>query len=782
MALTTGNVTIKLSAGTYSSWAGFWDDLGDLTGDITCTVDASAFTEPTAPAGISESLNSHTLHVLPASFPTKTDASTGARFTGNYTGSFIQMEMEGSGSIIIEGIVFIEGTSEPYSAINTIGISTAFNLTFRRNIIKGGTYGIYTASILDAGLKVYNNILYDCSNTGLYNVQDKPNAIFANNTEVSSSHWGCRMSDQAVTVENNLSYGNGTDYLQIGTDTEGNNNADSDATAENADWGGGGANNVNSISDPFNALASDDFTITAEGDIGTAGKDLSAKFTDDFFGVTRVNWTIGACEYVVVVGLEATGEGEISIGVAIQAGLEATGEAEIDVGVAIQVGIEATGEGEVSISTALSFKHAVEATGDGEVSIPIILPFKHKVGEWLMNKGTGNYTATTTIKDRSGNGNDGTSANALVFTNGMQGSANAVTLNGSSDKITIGDIRQSVKSASFWINLDDNTTRDIIDFDGGTHVLSVDASGDIVATGFSSPTIYINNDSADPAVSTGAFTHVIVTTATGFTASSLVIGYETTWLDGDFSRLRLYSTVLTDEERYILYQGDRPIKYPSTSGLVGWWTLREKSLLSAQVFADRGTGMNNGTSANVPSFTTGPIGESDNAVTFVDADNDDVVVPSAAFLLFGTGDFTISSWVKTDGAGNKYILGTQDSGSDLINIYLGSAQPRFVIRDHDGHIIVITPTGTSVVDNDWHNVIMIVDRGNDIGQMWVDGSQNGSNIDISSVTGDISPDVSLQIGRASTDGCLCNFRIYHRVLTATEIGIIYNYELTGIPQ
>jgi len=105
MALTTGNVTIKTSAGTYSTWAAFWDDLGDLTGDITCTVDASAFTEATAPARISESLNGHTLHVKPITFPTTTDASTGARFTCNYTEEFLDLSFEGTRErVIIRGV------------------------------------------------------------------------------------------------------------------------------------------------------------------------------------------------------------------------------------------------------------------------------------------------------------------------------------------------------------------------------------------------------------------------------------------------------------------------------------------------------------------------------------------------------------------------------------------------------------------------------------------------------------------------------------------------------
>ena len=113
-------------------------------------------------------------------------------------------------------------------------------------------------------------------------------------------------------------------------------------------------------------------------------------------------------------------------------------------------------------------------------------------------------------------------------------------MNGSSDKITIGNIAETIKSVSFWLNPDDNTTRDIIDFDGGTHVISMDGSGDIIATGFVSPTIYINNVTGDPAITTGEWTNVIVSTDTGILVSNLVIGFETTYYDGLISKVRLY--------------------------------------------------------------------------------------------------------------------------------------------------------------------------------------------------------------------------------------------------
>ncbi len=379
MPLTSGSVTIKLAGGTYSTWAAFWDDLGNLTGNITCTVDASAFTEGTAPAPVTETLGGFTLHVLPASFPTSTDASTGARFTGNYTGIFLDMQMEGPGTLIIEGMVFIEGTSEPTYALRAILIDTEFDLIYRRNIVKGTTLGVSIADVTLTGYSLYNNIIYDASNTGMYLTQDASSAIVANNTIVNCDE-GFSANSKILTAENNLSYGSGNlDYTGIATNTIGNNNANSDHTGDDGDWGGGGANNVYldvMSSNPFNDLGADDFTISEAGDalIGTAGKDLSGSFTDDFFGVTRVKWTIGACEFITPpTTVEATGEGEVEVGVSIKHAVETTGEGEAAVGVSIQLGIEATGEGEVSITTLLNFIQAVEATGEGEAEIGIAL-------------------------------------------------------------------------------------------------------------------------------------------------------------------------------------------------------------------------------------------------------------------------------------------------------------------------------------------------------------------------------------------------------------------------
>lgn len=300
-AVTSGSVTIKLSGGTYSTWAAFWDDLGNLTGNLTCTVDASAFTENSAPGTVSETLGGYTLHVLPASFPTKTDASDGARFTCNYIGPIIVLGMEGAGTVIIEGMVLIEGTSEPENSFILEGVTTTYSLTIRRNIVKGCATSVFMNDSTVTDYQIYNNIIIDASSYNIRIDDAAATAVVANNTLVGSANDNVKSNNIQVDYENNLNYGaSDLCWLQIATATNGYNNASSDTTGEDADWGGTGSNNLDSIADPFNNLAADDFTITAAGVIGSAGLDLSSDFTTDFFGTTRSNWTIGACEYVSV--------------------------------------------------------------------------------------------------------------------------------------------------------------------------------------------------------------------------------------------------------------------------------------------------------------------------------------------------------------------------------------------------------------------------------------------------------------------------------------------------
>jgi len=128
--------------------------------------------------------------------------------------------------------------------------------------------------------------------------------------------------------------------------------------------------------------------------------------------------------------------------------------------------------------------------------------------------------------------------------------------NGTSGKITLGDLGLNVQSCIVWIYPDDNTTRSILDLDGGTTSLELDGSGDLTATAWSTPTRYVNSVAAN-AVAQSVWSMIAVTTATGIDASSVVIGNEASWFDGNMGLFKLFDYALTASQIYGIYQSER---------------------------------------------------------------------------------------------------------------------------------------------------------------------------------------------------------------------------------
>jgi len=65
-----------------------------------------------------------------------------------------------------------------------------------------------------------------------------------------------------------------------------------------------------------------------------------------------------------------------------------------------------------------------------------------------------------------------------------------ISFNGTSDFVDAGDLG-TIKSVSFWIKTSDVTSRKVINLNGTAQV-ELDNSGQVVATGWSSPTYHID--------------------------------------------------------------------------------------------------------------------------------------------------------------------------------------------------------------------------------------------------------------------------------------------------
>lgn len=159
----------------------------------------------------------------------------------------------------------------------------------------------------------------------------------------------------------------------------------------------------------------------------------------------------------------------------------------------------------------------------------------------------------TRLPDRSRFGNHGTYTNItdVQLPSGLW----VRECNGTSSKVDVGDIANPVKSVGLWV-YPDNHTRSIMDLDSGTHSIEIDASSDITATGWSSPTIYVNGAVA-AAITLSKWNFVFVTTATAIDVSNLDIGTEATWYDGKFALSQMFSHVLSAGQTKKLFEAER---------------------------------------------------------------------------------------------------------------------------------------------------------------------------------------------------------------------------------
>jgi hypothetical protein len=212
-----------------------------------------------------------------------------------------------------------------------------------------------------------------------------------------------------------------------------------------------------------------------------------------------------------------------------------------------------------------------------------------------------------------------------------------------------------------------------------------------------------------------------------------------------------------------------------TNGLIGRWSFDENVASTSTMTYDMSGNGNNGT------LTAGPTRASStckisNCLNF-DGTDDYVNVPDSNILDIGTGDLSITVWIKTSNPNFRMIVskGSLCQG-DSANCYRlnmnGSGTVGAYIESGDGDTWVGSAGGTKVVsDNIWHHVAAVFNRtGNMI--VYIDGIQD-SSVDISGETASLANGNNLQIGRRVPgtyfEGLMDDVRVYNRALSATEV-------------
>ena len=156
---------------------------------------------------------------------------------------------------------------------------------------------------------------------------------------------------------------------------------------------------------------------------------------------------------------------------------------------------------------------------------------------------------------------------------GNEVGGSALDFNGVDDWVDVGAVHDDIQTISFWIQADAvDGTRNVIDLNGADYISIV--GGEVTAVGITSPTYYINAEAGERTITTGAWYHVDVTTATPIDendAGDVDIGRVLTvalgdeeYFNGKIDEVRLWDDIRTDPE--ILEHYKRSITNPYADG------------------------------------------------------------------------------------------------------------------------------------------------------------------------------------------------------------------------
>ncbi len=196
---------------------------------------------------------------------------------------------------------------------------------------------------------------------------------------------------------------------------------------------------------------------------------------------------------------------------------------------------------------------------------------------------------------------------------------------------------------------------------------------------------------------------------------------------------------------------------------------------------DSGPNTYTGTAVGSPSYTTGQDGLANHAIALNGSSQ--YVTFSSVGTTFDFGSstsFTISAWIQFNAnqAGNPAVFQKRhhqfDNGFTLL--FIGLSTVESIVSD--GSHTVASDVSASLNDNNWHLIVMTVDRSGQLLHFYVDGSEVGSAKDITSV-GSVTSTEQVYIGNGLTSadhiftGNIDECAVWNTALTSTQVGNIF---------
>jgi hypothetical protein len=368
----------------------------------------------------------------------------------------------------------------------------------------------------------------------------------------------------------------------------------------------------------------------------------------------------------------------------------------------------------------------------------------------------------------------------------------------------------SNKTVSYWINLDSISSAGIYLFGKGASYFSY-----LTANG---QTLYIYDGSSvgtftlgsSNAITTGSWIHIAITgngttaklykngafiddtgdvTPTGMDrfAGDSVGGSR--FVDGLMDEVAVWDAELSADDITSIYNSGAPndlsdaSSYDTdrSSNLVHWWRMGENNSGSGTTITDQGSGGNDGTLTNGPTFsTTVPLGPlvlpsitNTYAISF-DGSND-YADCGVLTELHGASTMSLSFWFKSDTSGEGPSMGSRTGSTNQWGfLRAGSANYVQIVTGGAGKYF----SYSSPADTNYHHYLLTFSSGSI--NFYIDGaavSVSLLNIGNGSVPTLHSESVSFDLGRNATfysHGLMDEVALFSTVLSQREVTAIYN--------
>lgn len=256
-------------------------------------------------------------------------------------------------------------------------------------------------------------------------------------------------------------------------------------------------------------------------------------------------------------------------------------------------------------------------------------------------------------------------------------------------------------------------------------------------------------------------------------SGSAIIGLEltspTTNFNGSIDETRVYNRSLTQSEIDYLFANNTVL---NSTGLVSHWAFNEKSGL----IASDSVGSNDGD-------VIGGVFNLTNGILFgsyeFDGIDDYMDLGNASNLNFGSGEFTISAWVKINSipalpSGGYTVYSRENVSDSTEGVYFGVVQfagggivkPEFSVWN--GTTTDNVSSSQDLNDNSWHHIVGVRNSTNI--SIYIDGIFNVMGIS-ENVDGDTTDNASIgvEVSYNYFNGSIDEVRVYNRALNSTEI-------------